>query len=730
MWIIQSEEDDLGKIILDYVKEIISFSSANSFIVTSLESNHTYNFGRADDNDFILRSQASSRHQFSIVIGSIGDTKVDNSSKITPLQIEFKSRAKTIVNGEVYRLSKKSTSNIKKDLTSFSNIKIEVPKTSYKDSTDDSRAVESNITWSISWHDFNVLAYSGDGASNKGLKSSDTLVNDLKEIQNSGIDVRITKDPLIATHYCTSTDAPTEALKMSILRAIPILNESWLSYIRENIKNVDDWFVHLDPRRFLPMSKYELNNIYLVPNVMRCKLFEGVVVVSFDKHLNGDYSWIEAASGTTFMFKKSDIFRDGAIENEKLKEILESRFAQKRFILLKTDPDDKGNDKFNVSMDACLSLMGSQLVEESILFHSLVDCSRSKIETFSFVFHDYQRRKRRKYEKINKMDLLDFSSPQPTQNNAERIEETSEEPSEKPGEKPSEKPNEKPAANDQTVESHNPELNISQEALGSSDTTVGRHVESHRLAGDLHQKEFNENEKRQNAEDNRHDIKRQKTLKNTTTTFVDAIKEAKKIATQNMSDQLGTDDGKSLLVNDLKDLTVVEIVPMRLRHAPKTATKDYGQGRKNFKRFKKQTKDNRAPKEYVQLKPSYFENNYDSFSHPMNRITGVEERLENDFRGEMDEVRGLKESKIRSNTASFDGSQTENSENGLFIPEDESQEMPASLDRSTTIGQNTNRSKVTNKHDDQDNDDDDDDDDDDYDIQPRFGFSRTDAKSI
>ena len=534
------------------------------------------------------------------------------SSTKTPLHLCIQSRAKTNVSGAILRLSKgESPKEI--DYTNSPNITIKVEP--------DSDLEMKDTPISIEWIEVKLFI--------------DTEDDTIKELKRSGVDFTFVDDLLQATHFYTTQAIPNLAhFKNAVVRGIPIVNDYWAKTVLRKPNSVDKWLLKCDYSLYLPNE----NSAYL-PEPRRELL--DTKLISFEP-----MEWLD----TTVVEKSED-------------KIL-SCVGTDQFILI---------NSFNV--------FGFQSVHEADLWNKVVSKTLDSVPLNRACEQSQKRastetqsgtRKRRRYEKVDK---LHFFSPSATSIPVESQEEI-----------PKEK--EKPSIGKLTPKPHGPKQN---EQVKSSSPKVEK-----RSASPEPKIESLENPRKRRGEPftSHKAPKIPKFVPQVS--FADAVMQNREKSRELWEKEMGIPEESDEVFENLSNLAIVEVVDVPIRRRKNVNKDNVKTEGKNFKKFVKS-----VPAKRQVLRPHIDMVIEDTTNLLLPKPKQKQTTMDEDFNGVMSDVRGY--------------------EPTLFVMDDDSEEESATQSFVPSQAYTNSGGHRNQPNDNGDLDDEDDDEDED---QPKFGFSR------
>ncbi|KAK6458311.1 uncharacterized protein RJT20DRAFT_30753 [Scheffersomyces xylosifermentans] len=677
--------------------------------VRPLLTGTSYLLGRYEDCNFRFHAQQVSRYQLELVVGTVAESHLHDADYITPISIKVLTRAKSSINGKIYKLSKGEKDPIILDFTSVSQLKIELLSSGSSDVTDSPVFVE--------WKPFTVTSDSSE------IKHIDSL--------HSSIDLRITKDPQLATHFYMPKESNSRSSMIAVSRGIPIVNSKWIDSIKEEPTNIDKWFLQMNCSDYIPEDC-----LYLLPNSSRQQLLKGVVAVFF-AGVNDTFSpWILSLGGIPMALDKSKYFHDSKLDEVNLLEDIKLEAKRSKCIVFTVESKD--NETANESVEKFLSDFGTKSNKEGDLWEAVKEATIDKFHYLD-VFNLKRRsdtnttsqpRKRRRYEKVSKMHFFDFSTP-PKEETPEPLKEDKAE-IEK-NDEPKEVIEEPVAQDEESNETEKQDAKSPESEQQQSDANSDKEA----IAATEKGNDTSIVRKRRPSPEVKEERPKKLPKFMPKVSLFDAIKSTKVKAEESIRFELGIDDEEEESIrDDLSNLAIVETIEVKLREVPNPVevTKSFNEkykGRKNFKTFQKNIKlKPNVSRTFVEMDTFAVNNeiNFADFTPQHDSDPSkAEEQLSKDFTGHMSNVKALgydeenlEEASETEDQFSFrerNGTNTSSEPMSLFVDEDSQPTAPVKTKART---KRPARTKASYK---EDIDDDDDDDADDNDM-PRFGFSR------
>lgn len=491
----------------------------------------------------------------------------------------------------------------------------------------------------------NVVAFSKKISYDDELMES-PLPGNIRSLYDSGTDMRLVSDPLLASHYLTLIDLNDFNLRIALLRALPVVSESWLEAVREEPQKVDDWLLDIKDEYFYSKS----DNDFVFPDTNRSSLLSGINCFichgTVTKQVGRLQEWIRCLGCEPTMV--------GIESQETVEATLRDAIAP--FV-------------FHVENDEKVDFLMERLNNTDTLWNAVVNKSTSHLRQFTPIVKREsqmgdlrlsQRKKRRKLEKVGDTDFFLFSQKQstpasepevidhvevnpapPAQQsqlvNEEHATNNSEEVS------PSEPPETTvPSKSDQEVKSDEEDTESATQSIEASEENNKRPLDSI----------IEQEAKRQKAEPAK---PREKIVPRIS--LVDAVLSTKKQADDVVKKELGLDEFDENVNEKLDKLVIVEEVDLvvRKKKDKAEARPDY-KGRKNFKNFKKAgSVPKNVTRTFISLEDH--DNSIHFEDYAPQRNSEVKGRLASEFEREMKEVKGYQpqESQLFVGEESDDG---------------------------------------------------------------------------
>lgn len=608
------------------IAETTRVLKANS--VTKVGRDHSY---KSDPSSVHISDLKVPKKYAAITVGS----RESNDNSPSPLSIRFESICTTDANGKIFKLPSRDSDPIEQE---FSDKEILLKINANK---------SDRIRLRLKWEEVTIMPFAKKILFGGDVQQS-PFPEDLEALRQQEIDIRITADPFIATHYAAPTEHVDYNLQIAVLRGIPIVTAAWLEYLAKYPDNVDHWLHSID-------SGLILRSSYTLPDSRRMTFMANACVVLCTDNINLKASsrlqkWLSLLGVELLILESSTTSSTVSLVKE-----IEQRFGSEQKII-----------PFNACSGdlRCRELFGLKFNNLDDLWRAVESADEQKLKFMSVedLPHDEllikeepeslrptQRRKRRKVTKVSDTDFFLFTPN--TSSPAER-------------------------ANELRMdfqEDLQPQQQIEQESsiTGSFSIRARSPVDqqSYRAQESSNQTESNnENEAHGNEIDDNIEERKEEVEKDTRTeeppqkkpklakiipqvSLVDAIISTKQEAVRNAKQEVTDDlDGK------LSDLVIVEEVNLLVRREVTSAAVELVpayRGRKNFKLFRKAgPKPNNFTRSFIELQDDTNEVLFADLQTTLPLENAG--RIKKDFEKEMDSVRGY---------------QPELSQ--LFVPEDE-----------------------------------------------------------
>lgn len=572
-----------------------------------------------------------------------GESLLEDLRK-TPLSIKFDSICTTTVNGKVYKLPTRESAPI---IEEFDQDELLLKVNANK---------SDRIQLHLAWKPVIVLPFAKRIQFEENIQPSPLpqIVETLHELK---IDLRLTKDPLLATHYLTMSDYVDFNWKAMVLQSRPVVSTKWTDYLEEHLDDVGKWLDKLDYELILPGTR----NDYIYPDPRRCGLLLGCVVsLCYNKvelkSINRLLTLLECTKPTKVV--KLDMSRP-KLELWNLVSEHEVQFVfcidEDRNLpeLVFGEKVNTGSDLWNGIIDVTTSTF-RRLDKRGLLVDDSPEIELKEELSLPLT----QRRKRRKVERVKDTDFFSFSQKQATAPENDPVEkaaeiitgvvESNETEENEPGAHGKEdlgdsrkSDSETEAANSQIV-SMSPKKGTSAVRNGNSENTNTPQITeaSH-----------------ENSTDRRTEISKDtsslepkfKKIKPGPSgawivpqiSLADAVKSTKKQADLEVKQELGFDD----IGKEMTNLAIVEEVDLLRRNAvPESEPSRSFSGRKNFKAFKKNGKAaSSVTRVYLELYDDTLANEIRFIDHT-ETVSAEAEKVKLDFSKEMSTVKGYQPS--------------------------------------------------------------------------------------
>lgn len=371
--------------------------------------------GRDENTDIKFWSPKVSRELIELITGpNIGNTQPPSSLSLhssmgsdkTLLIIRICSRAKTIINGKTYKLLSKDSKPEEIDFTNEFKLKIEtIPQIDKQTG----QIITQDTPLFIEWIPFKLYISANEKYDQNHYK---TIIRD------HGIDIQIVDNIMDATHYYYDSgnynndiklEEQKDEFKLAIIKGIPILNSRWLQKVlghenEDGYNSVKDWALDIDYKKYLPKN----DDDYL-PKSDRLKPLNNVKLVSLEK-----MHWLET------------IIIDFKVLIQQQEDVLKSKIGDNQFILI-----------VPTTMATTLNRHNFQTLTEDQLWQSIKKGSILDLPKNSF--NQLKRtsttmlasddksvttqtpevaapsgRKRRKYEKVDRLHFFSLGTTTPT----------------------------------------------------------------------------------------------------------------------------------------------------------------------------------------------------------------------------------------------------------------------------------------------------------------------------
>lgn len=386
--------------------------------------------GRDENTDIKFWSPKVSRELIELITGpNITNTQLSSSSSSpastsavgdkTLLIIRICSRAKTIINGKTYKLLSKDSKPEEIDFTNETKLKIETISQIDKQT---GQIITQDTPLFIEWVPLRLYISSNDKYDQIHYKTI---------IKNHGIDIQIVDNVMDATHYYYDNDIinieqeeQKNEFKLAIIKGIPILNSQWLQMVLghehdnehyRNTTSVKDWLLDIDYPKYLPNNDY-------VPKNNRLKLFGDIKLVSLEK-----IDWLE----TIIIDFTLLIQQEGDPKNQ---DYLQSKIGDNQFILIASTPMTTTMNRHNfqtITMDqlwqsiktnSILDLPKNSLKQLKRTSTTMLSTDKSAATaTTSPEVVAPPGRKRRKYEKVDRLHFFSLATAPTTRDSSPKV---------------------------------------------------------------------------------------------------------------------------------------------------------------------------------------------------------------------------------------------------------------------------------------------------------------------
>lgn len=183
--------------------------------------NHDY---KSDPTCIYIADLKVPKTYITVNVGSQGDP----ADTRTPISVRFESICTTEINGRIYKLPKKDAQPFVHEFDEEDLL--------FKVNANKSDKIKINLKWVP----VVVLPFLKKMLF-EGVVQQSPLSNTLDAMIASGIDLRVTDDPLQATHYVTVTDLPDYNLQIMVLRARPVVSSEWCNFLSNSLDDVNSW---------------------------------------------------------------------------------------------------------------------------------------------------------------------------------------------------------------------------------------------------------------------------------------------------------------------------------------------------------------------------------------------------------------------------------------------------------------------------------------------------------
>ena len=369
--------------------------------------------GRDENTDIKFWSPKVSRELIELITGpNIGNTQPPSSSSSsssigsdkTLLIIRICSRAKTIINGKTYKLLSKDSKPEEIDFTNEFKLKIEtIPQIDKQTG----QIITQDTPLFIEWIPFKLYISANDKYDQNHYK---TIIRD------HGIDIQIVDDIMDATHYYYDSDnidikeeEQKDEFKLAIIKGIPILNSQWLQKVlghdnEDGYNSVKDWLLDIDYKKYLPKN----DDDYL-PKSDRLRPLDNVKLVSLER-----INWLETI---TIDFKV-------LIQHQE--DLLKSKIGDNQFILIVPTTMETTLNRHNfqpitedqlwqsIKKGSILDLPKNSLNQLKRTSTTMLASDDKSVITQTPEVAAPSGRKRRKYEKVDRLHFFSLGTTTPT----------------------------------------------------------------------------------------------------------------------------------------------------------------------------------------------------------------------------------------------------------------------------------------------------------------------------
>lgn len=466
----------------------------------------------------------------------IADVKDWKNTQRTPLKLVIQSKAMTVVNGEKVKLATGQQPY---------GIDLETPEIEIG-------FREDKIRMKLHWLPLIVIypqrVQIGDTI------QSNPVEDQLYNLVKSGVDLRVSNEPEIATHYIALNDSHTYGLRIALLRGICVVNDKWIDFVLKNPRNHETWY-DVDKTELLPKSHRDPS--YLFPNSARSVLLKDCLVIV-------EQPTAKLAATIRFMGGTMEHITELS-DKEKLIESVRTKIGRNKAVyLLQSGSSKSPPEKEPTKLE---------YITMNDLFESICLCSISNLHSLDLTISLKReadslpsQSKRRRVKKVSKTEFFNFSSG-PSQIDHEIVARAENAPDAITFKQGSE---DEPS----TKKLHTRSVDQSPTGEDPSSQAGGNKIKD----GQAHVPESLLQDTSKKLE--KHVLP---------VTFYEAIRSTKEKQSKSIKQDLGLDEiFDNELSDKLVDLAVVEYVPLeRQTTVPTNACgKDYS-GRKNFKKFKK-----------------------------------------------------------------------------------------------------------------------------------------------
>lgn len=369
--------------------------------------------GRDENTDIKFWSPKVSRELIELITGpNIGNTQPPSSlsshssmgSDKTLLIIRICSRAKTIINGKTYKLLSKDSKPEEIDFTNEFKLKIEtIPQIDKQTG----QIITQDTPLFIEWIPFKLYISANEKYDQNDYK---TIIRD------HGIDIQIVDNIMDATHYYYDNgnndiklEEQKDEFKLAIIKGIPILNSQWLQKVlghenEDGYNSVKDWLLDIDYKKYLPNN----DDDYL-PKSDRLRPLDNVKLVSLER-----INWLETI---TIDFKV-------LIQHQE--DLLKSKIGDNQFILIVPTTMETTLNRHNfqpitedqlwqsIKKGSILDLPKNSLNQLKRTSTTMLASDDKSVITQTPEVAAPSGRKRRKYEKVDRLHFFSLGTTTPT----------------------------------------------------------------------------------------------------------------------------------------------------------------------------------------------------------------------------------------------------------------------------------------------------------------------------
>ena len=369
--------------------------------------------GRDENTDIKFWSPKVSRELIELITGpNIGNTQPPSSSSSsssigsdkTLLIIRICSRAKTIINGKTYKLLSKDSKPEEIDFTNEFKLKIEtIPQIDKQTG----QIITQDTPLFIEWIPFKLYISANEKCDQNHYK---TIIKD------HGIDIQIVDNIMDATHYYYDSDnndikeeEQKDEFKLAIIKGIPILNSQWLQKVlghdnEDGYNSVKDWLLDIDYKKYLPKK-----DDHYLPKSDRLKPLNNVKLVSLER-----INWLET------------IIIDFKVLIQQQEDVLKSKIGDNQFILIVPTTMATTLNRHNfqtitedqlwqsIKKGSILDLPKNYLNQLKRTSTTMLASDDKSVTTQTPEVAAPSGRKRRKYEKVDRLHFFSLGTTTPT----------------------------------------------------------------------------------------------------------------------------------------------------------------------------------------------------------------------------------------------------------------------------------------------------------------------------